>query len=362
MTNKLHNIKRLGIILMMLVSLVQAVPVFASVYTERDAANKQLEQQKAALQQVRGKVSTLQEQLATFKQSIDNLSTQININTTEINDTEKRIRQIEAELAVTKEQISELVQTIYKDGQTSSLEMLVGSNKLSDYFDKQQYLDTTRDKLTKATAKVIQLKEQQETRQSSLKTARTSLEGNKVALQSEQQKQEQLLESTKGQETEYQALVEQTKAKKNALDSQIAALSKAPKTGTTGPAIGSVKRGQVIGYEGSTGNSSGCHLHFTVYSGGKTVNPAPLIESGQLGKPENYGPRNITQPYGPATWSNPWYTFHDGLDIATGCGSPIYAAADGDIVKNTRNDGTGFGHYIVINHNNGLVSLYAHMQ
>ena len=38
----------------------------------------------------------------------------------------------------------------------------------------------------------------------------------------------------------------------------------------------SVRRGQVIGYVGSTGLSTGAHLHYEMYSGGRAVNPASV--------------------------------------------------------------------------------------
>ncbi|HSF13569.1 MAG TPA: M23 family metallopeptidase, partial [Erythrobacter sp.] len=38
----------------------------------------------------------------------------------------------------------------------------------------------------------------------------------------------------------------------------------------------SVRRGQVIGYVGSTGLSTGAHLHYEMYRGGRAINPASV--------------------------------------------------------------------------------------
>lgn len=75
--------------------------------------------------------------------------------------------------------------------------------------------------------------------------------------------------------------------------------------------------------------------------------------------PTNSG-YTITSPYGwrihPITGIR---QLHDALDIATGYGSPIYAANNGVIM--TAKYHYSFGNHVIINHNNGYYTLYAHM-
>jgi len=52
---------------------------------------------------------------------------------------------------------------------------------------------------------------------------------------------------------------------------------------------------------------------------------------------------------------------YNGVDLATSAGEPIFAAAAGTVIisKSSGYNG-GYGNYIVINHNNGTQTLYAH--
>lgn len=51
---------------------------------------------------------------------------------------------------------------------------------------------------------------------------------------------------------------------------------------------------------------------------------------------------------------------HNGLDIKVQRGDTIYAAFDGK-VRITAYQRRGYGHYVVIRHNNGIETLYAHL-
>ena len=95
---------------------------------------------------------------------------------------------------------------------------------------------------------------------------------------------------------------------------------------------------------------------YTVHSNAGT---GSYIDTGQIwGWPTNQ-PSVITSHYG---WR--WGTLHDGLDISgTGYGSPIYAILDGEVVSAQYGGmvGSSAGYNVVIRHDNGYYSVYAHM-
>ncbi len=51
---------------------------------------------------------------------------------------------------------------------------------------------------------------------------------------------------------------------------------------------------------------------------------------------------------------------HAGLDFAAPIGTPIYATADGTVIKADFNEG-GYGNHVIINHGYGYETLYGHM-
>ncbi|MER7797345.1 peptidoglycan DD-metalloendopeptidase family protein [Microbacterium sp. NPDC096154] len=67
-----------------------------------------------------------------------------------------------------------------------------------------------------------------------------------------------------------------------------------------------------------------------------------------------YGPR--PQMCGPSYCGS---SFHAGIDLAAGCGAPIYAAANGTVVYAGYNG--GYGNYIRLDHGNGVGTGYGHI-
>ncbi len=86
----------------------------------------------------------------------------------------------------------------------------------------------------------------------------------------------------------------------------------------------------------------------------RAVDAAELV---QLSWPLE-GEKTITAPFGTQNSPVPSSVFHSGIDLSAPSGTPILAAADGKVVE------CGFdeerGHYLVLDHGNGLSTAYHH--
>lgn len=69
---------------------------------------------------------------------------------------------------------------------------------------------------------------------------------------------------------------------------------------------------------------------------------------------------NLTSPFGMRkSPTSGYWEFHDGLDMANATGTPIYATAPGTVIRVIYGN-TGYGHHVVISHEYGYQTLYAH--
>ncbi len=71
----------------------------------------------------------------------------------------------------------------------------------------------------------------------------------------------------------------------------------------------------------------------------------------------------MSQGYGATSFAQKAYKtkFHNGIDFAAPLGTPIAAARAGTVVATGNNGKYQYGKYIVIQHDNGLTTLYAHL-
>jgi septal ring factor EnvC (AmiA/AmiB activator) len=282
------------------------------------------------------------------------LASQIATTDAQIGATNQRLAALELSMADKQSQLKSQLRAQYYLENTSMLELLATSDNLGQFLDRRQYLESAGARVTQLLGDILVTKKSVETEQARLAELRRGQVVAKATLANQQALTADLLAQTKGEEAKYRAMLTQAEAARNQLAQQLQSLN-----GSNLKSQGYVTAGQMIGREGSTGFSTGAHVHFGVYLNQKAINGLPYIQNGRLRWP--LADFQVTQSFGPAGWSNSLYTFHDGIDIAGPYGEPVLAAADGNIVINSFQAG-GFGHYIVINHGSGLWTLYGHMQ
>lgn len=263
-------------------------------------------------------INALQQQLAQTESKITGIQI-------ELNDTVAKIKIAEDELVRQKGMLDENLRILYEESQTSSIEVVAGSDNFSEFINKTEYLKSIQDKVSESIDKIKQLKIELDTKKKELDTKKT----------------EQL--TLKNQQAAEKAGLDQQLAAKDASLSQVTADEKALSA--------ELAKRMSAGYAYCKGGGAVIHAKNPIFT-----------------FPLNCG--YISQGFGMTQYAscdqegNCGYkgAIHNGIDIAqVGAGTAILAIGPGTVYSTGTSPSGGWGNWIVIKHDNGYYSLYAHM-
>ncbi|WP_018131116.1 murein hydrolase activator EnvC family protein [Effusibacillus pohliae] len=294
-----------------------------------DELRQQYDQRLKQIEQLRSKEQDLQKRLAAVNQQIVELNQQIDALQAEINAGAEKIRQMEIEIQKTQEKLEarknllkERLRVVYEEGDVSYLEVLFASTDFSDFIDRISTLSLVVNQDKRLVESIKREKQKLDDIQADLKREQAAREVRQNALlaaKAEQDKAKAEQQSLLAQVQQDRKMTEEQARKEaaemQAIEAQLVAAIRAQQQATGGKQI--------------------------VASGSGWLWPVPsshVISSG-------YGPR--------------WGSFHKGIDIPGPIGTPI-VAVDNGIVR-FAGTASGFGHWVVIEHANGVMSVYGHM-
>ena len=331
---------------------------FAATQQElQDAINKK----NAELQQVNNQILETQKQLeatqqtgSTLKKTITNIDKQVNQLNLNIHSSEITIEKLNLEISslqydITdtevkvyskKEAIDEILRQLQQTSEDTPLTVFLKGDQLTDGFFELQSLKDLNKNLTDNVAQLNVLEDQlngalQEAtnKNQQKKSENQTLKNKKSITEDLKQEKQTLLQQTKNQEKTYQQQLSNLEKQQIAIADEITKFE-ADLRSSFNTSLLPTKRPGVFSW------------------------PIKMTNDGGTGR--------ITQEYGVFSYLYKGKS-HNGIDIGgTPIGTPVYAAADGQVQTIGDNDKSSYqkyqyGKYILLKHNNNLSTLYAHL-
>ncbi len=357
---------------------VFAMSLFGSPLSARHVAAQSIGHLREASEQLQSDISNNQaaanekdHHADTLEGAIGALDGQISDASQQISDTSNRIDQLtndlaqkQAELDKAKKLLKINMEALYKRGDATTVELIVGSDSFSEFMDEQEYLERIKTGIQDSANQVIELKKQITAQRAEKQEQLAKQKAAKEALDGARAQRADLLVKTRGEEAHYREVVKDLEAQRAAVDNEIsniiAAAARAAAASSGGAGGQAVASGQMIGRVGSTGYSTGPHVHFEMFnSAGQRVNPYGLMGGWPVNGYVSQGYGCVADYYVYSTKCSDGHSFHPGIDIAASYGAPVYATKPGVIIWKGW-DGA-YGNKVVVKHTDGTFSWYGHL-
>jgi peptidoglycan hydrolase CwlO-like protein len=164
------------------------------------------------LEELATQADTLNTAIASLQGQQDELQAEINLNNAEIKKLNEQIADNEKKLDDQGRLLNKTLVGMYVGGKTTPLEMLAGSQSLSDYIDAQSQAASVKSQVSESIQSITKLKNQLSEQKSDLQTKQENLASQKSALAASQSQQQGLLDQTNGDEQKYQDMVKDNEA------------------------------------------------------------------------------------------------------------------------------------------------------
>ncbi|MFY9228474.1 MAG: CHAP domain-containing protein [Candidatus Microsaccharimonas sp.] len=183
-------------------------PVAADEYDDKiRALQADMARYQAESDRLNGEAVSLANALAQITNEKNALQAQVNLSQSQydklvidIADTEKKIKSNQDALGTT-------IANLYIDGQTTSIELLAGSDSISDFINKQSYRSSIRDQLSSTIKTVKDLKTKLSNQKVDVEKVLNEQKSARDALVAKEEQQANLLAQTRNDEATYQGLI-----------------------------------------------------------------------------------------------------------------------------------------------------------
>lgn len=332
-------------------------PVYAESYSSKiNAIQRQIDAKQAEATKLGKQAASLQNAVNELQAQQSIIQAQIDLSQAKYDQLVAQIKETEDKIARNKDILKETLTELYVNDKISPIEMIASSKNIGDYLDQQEYRNTMRDRVEGSINQIKKLKIQLEQKREESKKVLDEQKAQKSVLVEKQNEQAKLLSETQSNEATYQSQIGDLKKQRAAAQAALAS-SLSSRSYVNAVPMGRVSAGDVIGAVGSTGMSTGNHLHLEVRKSGGVTNPSPYIQSTPV------SPAYISQQYGNP---DPIYArgYHPGIDYAAGYATPVRAIQAGNMYRGCSANLLGtpaYGYAAIVEQSDGTIALYAHM-